>query len=310
MRRFAIAGALLLAAWSNPALAWGAAGHEAVCEIAYRELTPATKSKVDAIMATETDNRIKSFRDSCVWPDFPGAIQQRRRPEHFINVPRSWIGISLEECHEVRTCLFTGIRSDIAVLSSPSASIADKLVALKFLGHWVGDIHQPLHVSYEDDRGGNSVLVEGVAGCARDGEATLHSVWDTCIPEEIMKRLGAARLATGDDDREAFARLLRDRITPAQRSQWRASLAPLTWANESLAITRRADVGYCVKAGSVCQYSTAAEEYRADAQAPHQGKRVLKPVGDYEARFSAVVMQRIQQAGVRLAAMLERILGQ
>jgi hypothetical protein len=201
------------------ALAWGAAGHEAVCEIAYLELSPETRAKVDAIMAVETDNRIKTFRDSCVWPDFVGSIQERRRAEHYINVPRDWVGISVEECHGVPTCLFTAIRSDMAVLASPHSSIPDKLIALKFLGHWVGDIHQPLHISYEDDRGGNEILVEGVSGCARNGETSLHAVWDTCIPEEIMKRAGVARVSRNDDDREAFGKYLQGRITASQRAE-------------------------------------------------------------------------------------------
>jgi S1/P1 Nuclease len=61
------------------------------------------------------------------------------------------------------------------VLSSPTASDQDQLDALKFLGHWVGDVHQPLHVSFEDDRGGNGVKVSGVL-CG----GKLHGVWDSC----------------------------------------------------------------------------------------------------------------------------------
>jgi hypothetical protein len=57
----------------------------------------------------------------------------------------------------------TAIKKDFDILSSNDASQAQKLASLKFLGHWVGDIHQPLHVSFEDDRGGNSVLVTGLA---------------------------------------------------------------------------------------------------------------------------------------------------
>ena len=51
----------------------------------------------------------------------------------------------------------------------------DKLAALKFLGHWVGDLHQPLHVSFEDDRGGNEIAVHG------ECSGKLHGAWDTCL---------------------------------------------------------------------------------------------------------------------------------
>jgi hypothetical protein len=51
----------------------------------------------------------------------------------------------------------TAIKKDFEVLSSNNATQAQKLASLKFLGHWVGDIHQPLHVSFEDDWGGSSL---------------------------------------------------------------------------------------------------------------------------------------------------------
>jgi hypothetical protein len=47
----------------------------------------------------------------------------------------------------------TAIASDLTILSDPTASDPDNVKALKFLGHWVGDVHQPLQVSFQDDRG-------------------------------------------------------------------------------------------------------------------------------------------------------------
>jgi hypothetical protein len=194
--------------FGTDAFAFGAAGHEAVCEIAYRELTATAKTHVDALIAAESDSQIGTFRDSCVWPDFPGAQQQARRPEHYINIPRYWTSIFYRRCHQVPTCLFTAIDSDIDVLANQFSSTHEKLTALKFLGHWVGDIHQPLHVSYQDDARGNHILVSGVSGCSNMGETKLHAVWDTCIPQDIMQALGASNVAPGDDDREAFGMLL------------------------------------------------------------------------------------------------------
>ncbi len=163
--------------------AFGADGHEAVCEIAYRELSPSAKERVDSLIALETDDRIRTFRESCVWPDFRGPAQRARRPEHYINVPRSWTVIGDRGCHGTDRCLFTAIAHDIAVLSDRESSDGRKLAALKFLGHWVGDIHQPLHVSYEDDRGGNDILVVGVKGCARKGETRLSLPFiPSCLP--------------------------------------------------------------------------------------------------------------------------------
>ena len=64
-------------------------------------------------------------------------------------------------------------------LTLSTATEWEQLESLKYLGHWVGDIHQPLHVSFEDDRGGNDVGVSGTL-CRWN----LHAVWDSCIIEQ------------------------------------------------------------------------------------------------------------------------------
>jgi hypothetical protein len=306
LRLFAI-GLIVTFGSGNVALGFGADGHEAVCEVAYRELTPKVKAEVDRLIALDYHDRVKTFRDSCVWPDFVGPIQKARKPEHYINIPRKWESIWRQKCHGADTCLFTGIATDIETLSSEFASDAEKLLALKFLGHWVGDIHQPLHVSYADDRGGNYILVEGVAGCKRKGQTKLHAVWDTCIPKEVMKTLRARQVAPDDDDREAFGMLLHKAVTAAQRAQWRASLSPLQWANESLVIARQAEVGYCTLSSKSCRYSTGSLAFVKNDQAG-DGMRTFTPTGDYEDRFIALSTERMQAAGVRLGAVLNAIL--
>jgi hypothetical protein len=125
----------------------------------------------------------------------------------------------------------------MAVLSS-SASDARKLTALKYLGHWVGDLHQPLHVSFGDDRGGNNVSTSG------ECLPNLHSAWDTCL---VLK-------AVGEDPRAAAADLVKS-ITPAQQELWTQASDPRDWANESFAITRAAATQYCLQQGAACNQS-------------------------------------------------------
>jgi len=117
-----------------------------------------------------------SFTDACTWPDHP----RKRAEEHFINVPRTLQTIATAQCQGAPTCLFTAIVTDREVLRTSNDDAA-KLASLKFLGHWIGDIHQPLHVSFADDRGGNFIRESGP--CVD----SLHTVWDTCI---IEKKLG------------------------------------------------------------------------------------------------------------------------
>src|SRR5450755_274362 len=102
-------------------------------------------------------NGFDSFSDSSTWPDHP----RQRANEHFLNLPRDSDGLHSETCPGASACVVTAIKKDFEVLSSSNASEAQKLASLKFLGHWVGDIHQPLHVSFEDDRGGKQRTGDG-----------------------------------------------------------------------------------------------------------------------------------------------------
>jgi hypothetical protein len=138
---------------SSDAWAWGDQGHKVICQIALRLVHPSTRVEIEKLIST--DERFTSFSDSCTWPDHP----RQRASEHFVNLPRDSAGLSSETCPGAAACVVTAIKKDLGFLSSTSASQAQKLASLKFLGHWVGDIHQSLHVSIEDDGGGKSILV-------------------------------------------------------------------------------------------------------------------------------------------------------
>jgi hypothetical protein len=156
-----------LFAMTGEAWAWGDTGHKVICEIAMRLAAPSTQAEV--LRLIKTDREFASFSDACTWPDHP-----RKRPEeHFVNLARDSSGLTSDTCPGAQECVLTAIRKDAAVLSSGSASDKEKLESLKFLGHWVGDVHQPLHVSFKDDKGGNNIAVVGE--CA----GNLHAAWDS-----------------------------------------------------------------------------------------------------------------------------------
>src|SRR5215475_5815273 len=138
---------------------------------------------------------------SPVFPDHP----RKRASEHFINLSRDSKGLTADACPQSDKCLLTAIKDDASIISSKSERQRDKLLALKFLGHWLGDIHQPLHVSFEDDRGGNDVHVNGE--CATN----MHSAWDTCLVQKAVR----------DNVPEAAAKLL-SVVTPEQIQAWRS----------------------------------------------------------------------------------------
>jgi hypothetical protein len=254
---------------SGDAWAWGDEGHKIVCEIAMRLVQPNTRAEIQKLIST--DDRFDSFSDACTWPDHP----RQRASEHFLNLPRDSDGLHSETCPGASACVVTAIRKDFEVLSSSNASQAQKLESLKFLGHWVGDIHQPLHVSFEDDRGGNSIPVSGLCG------SNLHSAWDTCL---VLR-------AVGEDVNESATELMKT-ITPGRIESWNHS-NPMDWANESFAIAEQARTEYCIRQGASCDHPSG--KVKIDAA--------------YVAVNTPIVREQLQKAGVRLAHMLDAALG-
>jgi hypothetical protein len=277
------------------ASAWGDAGHEAVCQIALLELTPATRAKVRRMLSSEP-RRFQSFAGACTWADDrkheAGAIQNARRNEHFVNVSRSLTAITSEDCGAAPRCLFTAIRADEDALKQETG--AAQVVALKFVGHWIGDLHQPLHLSYADDRGGNDIPVSAAVGCGH-----LHAAWDACIPEALRREMGANRGPTNLGTR------LHAEITDAQRARWRQGNV-VDWAEESYAITRKAQTKYCLMRGDRCCYNARACENRAGSNEKRQTKRLMHLPGSYVDGEVGTVKEQLQKAGVRLAMILER----
>jgi hypothetical protein len=260
--------------------AWGDAGHQIICEIAFQELQPQAREAVQRLLQQDPDFTL--FSKACTWPDHP----RKRASEHFVNLPRAAERLGDTPCPVDAPCLMTAIETDFASLSRAGATNPEKRAALKFLGHWVGDVHQPLHVSFKDDKGGNDILEEGP--CTDN----LHAVWDTCI---IQRKLGT--------NIRRIARELRASVTTDQRTQWTSTNAT-DWANESFVITTAEDVEYCVKTTTGCRYEEDNETYD-----PDEVKKVVTVDEAYMERHLLMIKQRLTQAGVRLGALLNRALG-
>ncbi len=199
---------------------------------------------------------------------------------------RSVHTITAATCSTAPKCLFTGIVADVEVLRTSNDDQA-KLASLKFLGHWLGDIHQPLHVSFADDRGGNFIRESGP--CAN----SLHTVWDVCI---IEKKLGT--------DPPAVARDLLESITDSDKAAW-VAIPVAGWANESFQVTRRKSVQYCVRVGTKCVYQQGNESFSEG-----EDEKVVIVNIAYLEQHVPFVRDRLKRAGIRLAHLLNTTLGQ
>ena len=123
-------------------------------------------------------------------------------------------------------CVVAKIEAFARVLADRDAPERQRLEALKYLVHFVADVHQPLHASDHHDRGGNNVQVIFMGY-----PTNLHSVWDSGILAPAMK----------GDERGYALKLVRE-ITPAEREQWSQG-DPVSWANESHRIAADAIYG-------------------------------------------------------------------
>jgi hypothetical protein len=259
LRTFVLSVALVFGLCGQAA-AWGKAGHKIVCMVAFRMATPATQTEIRRLMGLDAD--FSSFEESCSWPDQP----RQRGSEHIVHVPRTAKRL-VSDCPMADRCVVTAIAKDLAVLRSKSASDRDKLASLKFLAHWVGDIHQPLHAAFKDDRVGTEISVVGE--CA----GTMHAMWDTCL---VTKTLGR-------DVAQAAAE-----VTKAARKRWSSS-KPRDWANESFAIATSPRTKYCIRRAGTCERPT--------------GSVVVDAA--YLRDNAAIIRERLARAGARLARLLD-----
>ena len=189
---------------------WGRTGHSTIGLIATNHLNARAKAGVAALLGGE------SLADVASWAD-----ENRDRSTadwHYINVE---LGLSFEDFKqqvEGKEDVYTALVKQEGVLSDERASRADRVTALKYIVHFVGDIHQPMHVSRAEDKGGNSIQVR------YDGKGTnLHSLWDTKMLEHAG--LSETQLASQFD-----------KATAQQIAKWQSD-PQINWAWESYQVS-------------------------------------------------------------------------
>ena len=348
MRRLALAAmvAVGFGGWATPALAWGEQGHAAVCELAYRNLTPTSRAGlVDLFKAWSARNGMAwrgtrnedllyhRFMNSCIFEDVVkrrGELARfKDQAGHFVNYPRTRLTVADGDSlcppkpnGSAVKCIFNVLGRDLAVFRNPINDPGERAEALIGIGHWLGDIHQPLHVSFADDLGGNTINVTGPCGTTN-----LHSVWDKCL---VMKGLwNPIRLAMPSSRRprlDANPRTIAYRLVDKWRRSesqpqvkaevmgWMAQTQPWQWAQESYTETLATGIGpgprwtiteYCFKRADRCDYDEQAPVY-VDGAAPRQ----LTLPADYVTRYAPVAETRLRQAGYRLAWIINSTLDQ
>lgn len=161
---------------STPAWCWDLNGHQTVALIAQSKLTPEANTIVTRLLAQEPGSTLVSIAS---WADEYRDSSNTRW--HYVNFPRNSCHYQAARDCPDGECVVAKIEEFNAVLHS-TASDASKLVALKFLVHLVGDIHQPLHAGFGDDKGGNLYQIS-----YQDEGTNLHALWDTAMVEQFRE---------------------------------------------------------------------------------------------------------------------------
>lgn len=157
---------------------WGAYGHRMIAAIAEKVIQPETKKKIEKLLEERS-----SLEEISNWADEVRWKRRRTAKWHYVNIPKNRnIYDPHLDCPK-GGCLVSKIEDFTKTLAVPSAKQEEREEALKYLVHFTGDLHQPLHCGYREDRGGNNVKVK-FAG----RKTNLHEVWDTLIlARDIMK---------------------------------------------------------------------------------------------------------------------------
>lgn len=182
MRRVVLAALLALAPW--PASAWDAAGHMLVGQIAWEHSKPAVREKVSALVATleNTYNQGQAYHfvtASCWMDDMRSKKGYAWSKWHYVDMPFTPSGapsfLPAEGPHIV-----WAIDENLKTLRDPASTPAQMTEAVAMLMHFVGDIHQPLHTTDWNDRGGNGYLIHGIpfSDLFPGSVPNLHAFWD------------------------------------------------------------------------------------------------------------------------------------
>jgi hypothetical protein len=294
---------------------WGCKGHEIVALIAESHLNPHARAIVLKILAdgpiSPTLSRyckepgLDPFVDSSTWADDERTIMPNTGPWHFIDIPRGAPETSINEyCPPATGCVTSALTEQLAILRDVSAMPQARADALRYIIHFVGDIHQPLHDSTNNDRGGNCVPVAFFDHSPRETNTTfenynpnLHEVWDVEIIERFLNG-GFPQQAAQDLDRKFHAR----------ESAWQSRPANFTsWAWESHQLAERTTYGKLPAKIAIeppRPVESCADDDHVSTRMLHLNENLMD---DYQNAAAPVVQQQLVKAGVRLAALLNSI---
>lgn len=199
----------------SSALSWFDKGHRITGLIAQANLTADARKEIEKILPG-----YMTLADAAIWPDHEGRSLRDFDPLHYVSIPENASGYDqARDCPE-RNCMVEALKWFSAVVADKNAPIVTRRLALYYVAHLVGDMHQPLHAGRAKDSGGIAIRVS-----YKGATTNLHFFWDTNLVD----------METGTD--EEIAKRLTANLTAEERFKWQAG-GPTQWTNESLMLVR------------------------------------------------------------------------
>ncbi|MCC2975054.1 S1/P1 nuclease [Sphingomonas sp. PL-96] len=277
IRRFLFALALVFLA--SPAQAYWEYGHETVATIAYRNVTPQTRARIDALLRQqallETPTcPARTIEEASVWADCVKPLGER------FSYAYSWHYQNVDVCKPFDlksackdgNCVSAQIERDLKLLKDPKVPVRERVQALVFLVHFVGDLHMPLHAGDRGDLGGNRV--KAAYGGYAPERLNLHSIWDGLLAERAISTPPS---------------IVR-RYSPEERATIAAGTIE-DWSRESWEVSR--DSAY-------------APAYGGNACGPAPEGRVTLDAATIE-KLVPVAQLQVERGGLRLARLLDEV---
>ncbi|CAN6546512.1 unnamed protein product [Malus baccata var. baccata] len=264
---------------------WSKEGHMMTCRIAQALLEPEAAEAVQNLLPHYVDGDLSAL---CVWPDQIRHWYRYRwtSPLHFIDTPDNACTFDYSrDCHDQHgvknMCVAGAVQNFTSQLSHYTEGTSDRRYnmteALLFLSHFMGDIHQPMHVGFTTDEGGNTIALRWYRH-----KSNLHHVWDREIIQQAMKDYY-------DKDMEL---LLQDIL---------ANITDGIWSDDVTSWKHCDDQRSCIN-----KYAT--ESINIACKWAYKGVEAGDTLTeDYFLPRLPVVEKRIAQGGVRLAAILNHV---
>lgn len=291
---------------------WGCEGHQVVALIAENHLSPRARAMTLKILA---DNPIDpslsryckqpdldAMADSSTWADDERVVQPDTGPWHYIDIPRGTRNKDIARfCPQAAGCIISALAQQVAVLQDSHSTPQARADALRYVIHFVGDIHQPLHAATNNDRGGNCVPVAFFDRAPHETNAqaeshtpNLHEVWDV----EIIARSWA------NETPQQIAKDL-DHVSPTKIRIWQSRPQSFSsWAWESYEIAERTSYGQLpakITVEKPVPVETCTDDNHVSARMLQLDERLSD---SYQSAAAPVVQAQLTKAGMRLAALL------